>query len=452
MTLRNRIALTFTLANFAILTVVLVLLYILNRQYTHREFFDRLEDRAHIAAKASLEKEELGPQLLEEINRRHSRTLPQEQEFFFLLDSLQKIVDNTPEYISMELLQQIGRQGLVEFSHGKLLSGVGIRYDDDKGVYAVVVVAQDLYGQRKLQNLLRLMLLFLVLSLAGVFLLSRWYAYHILQPIGRMIREMKKINSTNLNLRLKNEEGRNDELGQLAETFNLMLDRIEAAIEMQNLFIGNASHQLKNPLTAIMGQVEAAMLEKELPRQYQGALEAIGEEADRLNILVRQLIRLSYPDSGDGRQPEWRFDDLIFDLMDEFKEAYPQHPIAIDFGDMPSNEENLVYRGSYQLIRIAISNLLENAIKFSNGEQVKIRAHFTEGKLEVSVFDKGIGIAPEDQLHVFEPFYRAENAKEFPGYGVGLPLVQKIAKMHNGNLRLASRPGEGSVFTLELPF
>ena len=148
MTLRNRIALTFMLANFAVLVLVLVLLYILTRQYTHKEFFNRLEDRAHIAAQALLEKDELAHQLIEEINRRHSRTLPQEKEYFFLLDSLQKIVANTPEYISMGLLKTIDRDGIVEFRSGKL-SGVGIRYEDNQGVYAAIVVAQDLYGQRE---------------------------------------------------------------------------------------------------------------------------------------------------------------------------------------------------------------------------------------------------------------------------------------------------------------
>lgn len=451
MTLRNRIALTFTLANFAVLTLVLVLLFVLTRQYTHKEFFTRLEDRAHIAAQALLEKDELAHQLIEEINRRHSRTLPQEKEYFFLLDSLQKIVDNTPEYISMDLLKQIDREGQVEFMSGKL-SGVGIRYTDNQGVYAAIVVAQDLYGQRKLQNLLRLMLVFLVLSLAGVFFLGWWYAFHILQPIGRMIREMKKINSTSLNLRLPEENSQKDELGQLSETFNRMLDRIEAAIETQNLFIGNASHQLKNPLTAIIGQVETAMLDKGLPAEYKDSLLAIGEEADRLNVLVRQLISLSYPDNGEGKEREWRFDELIFNLVEEFKEAYPGHPIAIDFEDMPSDEEGLVYHGAYQLIRIALSNLLENAIKFSQNGPIKIKARFMEEKLEVSVSDKGIGIAKEDQSSIFEPFYRGENARAYPGYGVGLPLVEKIAKMHNGRVRLTSKLGEGAVFTLELPF
>ena len=451
MTLRNRIALTFMLANFAVLVLVLVLLYILTRQYTHKEFFNRLEDRAHIAAQALLEKDELAHQLIEEINRRHSRTLPQEKEYFFLLDSLQKIVANTPEYISMGLLKTIDRDGIVEFRSGKL-SGVGIRYEDNQGVYAAIVVAQDLYGQRKLQNLLRLMLLFLVLSLAGVFFLGRWYAWHILQPIGRMIRKVKKINSSNLHLRLQEEEGRKDELGQLAHTFNRMLDRLEAAIETQNLFIGNASHQLKNPLTAIIGQVEAALLEQELSNGSRSALQAIGEEADRLNALVRQLIRLSYPDNVNGQQPEWRFDELIFDLVEECKETYPHNSIAIDFSGMPSNPEKLLYRGSYQLIRIALTNLLENALKFSRNEQVKIRVHFMEEKLEVSIVDKGIGIDPEDQPHIFKPFYRADNARGYPGYGIGLPLVEKIAKMHDGRLSVSSELDKGTFFSLELPF
>lgn len=451
MTLRNRIAITFTLVNFALLALIFMLLYFLNRQYTYSDFFNRLEERAKVAAQVILERDELDQYFFDEVRRRHLRTLPQEQEFFFSLSRPFPPDESLPEFLDSTILASIDEGEEVQY-HFNNLSVVGIRYVDNQGVFATIVAAQDLYGQRKLQNLMKLMLLILGAALLAVFLLGRWYAWHMLLPIGQMINRMKSINSSNLHLRLKEKPGMKDELGQLATTFNRMLNRIEAAIEMQNLFIGNASHQIKNPLTAIIGEVETAMMKEQSVQDYRQSLKVIGEEADRLGALVKQLIRMSYPDAGEGQETEWRFDELILDLVEEFQETYPGANIGIDFSRLPSDPEKLLYRGYYQLIRIALSNLLENAVKFSNNYPVKLKVNFADDKLMVSITDKGIGIPNEVQAHIFAPFFRGENARNYPGYGVGLALVDKVVKMHDGKLELSSTPGQGSTFTLELPF
>ena len=449
MTLRNRIALIFALANLTLLTLIFISIFVLTRRYTHTEFFDRLEDRATLAVQALLEKDEIAPQTLVELSRRRMRTLTKEQEFIISLDSLKIELSDVPSFINQNLLKEIINDEAEHFRDGNTF-GVGILYRGPHGRYAVIVTAEDFYGQRKLNNLLKLMSLFLVVSIAVVFLTGRWYAWHILKPIGRMVRSMKSINSSNLHLRLKEEEESKDELGQLAETFNRLLDRIEAAIETQNLFVGHASHELKNPLTAILGQVEAAIQDEKLTEHTRQSLRIIAEEASRLNSLLQKFISLSYPD--DGAEASWRFDELVFDVVEEFKQTHPHASITIDFVNMPATPENLFYRGSYQLLRIAIFNLVENAVKFSQNEEVRIRADFQDNRLNLEVIDKGIGIAPENQPHIFSAFYRAENVRSFPGYGIGLSLVEKIVKMHNGKLSVKSEQGRGSTFTIELPF
>jgi signal transduction histidine kinase len=449
MTLRNRIALIFALLNLALFILIFVSLYVLTRRYTHTEFFDRLEDRANLAVQVLLEKDEIEPQKLADASRRRLRTLIQEQEFVINLDSIAYLdAMSLPDYIDRLLLEEIFHDGSEHFVLKRNILGVGLLYEGKQGTYAVIVTAEDFYGQRKLNNLLKLMSLFLVLSIAIVFLLGSWYSWHILKPIGRMVRSMKSINSSNLNLRLAEEEASQDELGQLAEAFNRLLDRIEAAIETQNLFVGHASHELKNPLTAIMGQVEAALQQAENPHRQ--ALQIIAEESNRLNALLQKLVSLSYADA-EG-EVSWRFDELLFDVVDEIKATHSMAIIRLDFAHMPPSSEGLFYQGSYQLLRIAISNLIENAVKFSQGTEVRVKVDFQGDRLVLEVSDQGVGIAPEDQPHIFSPFYRAENAKGFPGYGIGLSLAEKITKMHQGKLSVVSQLDQGTVFTLELPF
>ena len=151
------------------------------------------------------------------------------------------------------------------------------------------------------------------------------------------------------------------------------------------------------------------------------------------------------------------FDERVLEVqrkvvVEEFKETYPKAGISLEFSSLPSDPEKLLYRGYYHLIRIAIGNLLENAIKFSGNTIVKLKLDISDEKLAVSITDNGIGIPEEAQPHIFTPFFRADNAQGFPGYGVGLALADKVVKMHDGQLKLLSSQQKGTTFILELPF
>lgn len=452
MTLRNNISLRFVLLTTLSLGLVLYLTYVLFARYTAREFALRLQDRAHIAAQVILEEDELGARVLDDIRKQHLRSLPEEEEYVFRLDTISYFqAANLPVYIKETDLLSIIETGYVEIKRGHSY-GVGIRYDDNEGTFASIVFATDFYGLQKLRKLRGLMMAGMGLYLLFLFFLSRWYSKQVLTPIAAIIQQMRAINSSNLHLRLPEDPNRNDELNSLAQTFNQMLDRLETSIEAQTNFISNASHQLKNPLTAILGEIETSLAHPRDSEQYRESLLTIEEESNRLKRLILRLLHLAQTGGADEENNfnDLRIDELVFELAEEFLET-DKHNVRIDFRDFPADPEQLSVYGHRALLRIALHNVLENGFKFSQGRDVSLALRIQEPYVVVIICDKGVGIPEEAMPHIFDPFFRARNANELPGFGIGLPMVRKIIQLHEGELEVSSFENEGTCVKLFLP-
>ena len=130
----------------------------------------------------------------------------------------------------------------------------------------------------------------------------------------------------------------------------------------------------------------------------------------------------------------------------------PEYHFQIEYDDMPDDESLLVVNGNERLIKTAILNLMDNACKFSKDKTVQVRISSKKDHIEITFIDKGIGIPLEEQEKIFSPFFRASNVPaQNKGYGIGLPLCQRIVLLHNGSLTVESKSGKGSRFRLKLP-
>lgn len=451
MKLRNRIALNFTILTCSILIIICCAIYFLFDEYVQREFFMRLEERARTSARIKLERDEMNQKALERLRKDHSQTLPNEREYLILLDDVGN--NNTlPFYIRTPFYEEeFLKEEVVEFRFADTL-GVAVHYFDDNNTYLAVLTAVDQYGRSKLNSLRRILISILLLYFILVFFVGRWYARQMLNPITDIADKMRAINTSNLHLRIEDFRRNNDELGSLVRTFNNMLDRISTSLESQNNFISNASHQLKNPLTAILGEVEVSLRKEHSAAEYRNSLLQIGEEADRLNRLILQLLHLAQTGtSGDGNEfTEVRIDDLLMDIREELRQARPEYQLRIDVSTFPREPEKLIVQGNRHLLQIAFTNIIENAFKFSDNEaEVQLKAE--EEGLKVTIKDKGIGIPEAALERIFDPFYRAGNVNHIPGYGVGLPLVRKIIQLHHGRVTVSSQLHNGSTFCVFLP-
>ncbi|NEM99028.1 sensor histidine kinase [Pontibacter burrus] len=449
MTFRTRLTLSFTLLFASIFFLLGIVVYYFSQLYTEKEFQERLHERAHIAAQLYLDEDELSPRMMQRVREQFTKSLPEEQVHIY--DSNRKPAFKLGEVHLSGLdknFDRLDKHGFIEFTTHQR-QWVGWKYDDNQGQFYVLVSAEDLYGQSKQITLKRILIISFLGSLVLVIVGGLFFTRQVVQPINQIVRDVNNIRASNLHLRLKEQSGR-DEIGNLVSTFNQMLNRLEMSFEMQKNFISNASHELRNPLTAIGGEIEVALLKKREPEEYILSLERMQRETDRLEKLTSDLLGLAQTgfDRENMKQEQVRIDELLLECVSEIRLAYPEHAITLDLQNMPSDAGTLEITGNKSLLHIALTNVLENAVKFSDNQEVIILLETTTQGINLIVKDKGIGIPQQELPHIFQAFYRATNARGHKGTGIGLSLTEKIMKLHGGSIEVNSVEGNGTQVVL----
>jgi two-component system, OmpR family, sensor kinase len=294
----------------------------------------------------------------------------------------------------------------------------------------------------------------LLLTICGAFFL----AGAALRPVDAVTRAATKMGEGDLSKRLP-VANPGDEVGRLATTINGLLSRLEAAfarreeaLERQRRFAADASHELRTPLTSISGH--ARMLEEwaieEDPERARRSAGAIRVAAGRMRSLIEPLLLLTRGD--EGRSLEVGRHDLgaVAEEAAQAASAAADGRVSVEYARPKRQVEATFDRD--RVFQVA-SILLENAIKYTpEGGAVLVRVEQDQGGATLEVSDTGIGI-PEDQLPlVFERFYRTDRSGTDGGVGLGLSIARQIAEAHGGEIRAWSAPGEGSTFTLRLPY
>jgi signal transduction histidine kinase len=232
----------------------------------------------------------------------------------------------------------------------------------------------------------------------------------------------------------------------------LAMQPIRRSYEQLQRFTADASHELRAPLAALMSNAQMALL---APEQAQPRLEKVVSGARRLSVLIDTLLQLA------RQQGSLPLEDLpLVDLRELVQELGEQYrPQAESLGlrwqcDLPGPAGKWLVRGEAALLRQAVENLLRNALQYTPaGGTVQVSLESRPPWVSIHVKDTGIGIPPKHLPHLCERFYRVDTARarHTGGFGLGLALAHQIVTAHRGSLRVASRVGEGSVFTVELP-
>ncbi|MCG8330450.1 MAG: HAMP domain-containing histidine kinase [Chitinophagales bacterium] len=452
MQLRTKITSIFIVLTSLFLIGIFILIYYFSKTYTESEFYLRLSQRATIAAQTYLEEDELNIDIYEDIRIRHLQTLPNEKEVIYQVDAKRKVpLIKLDSSLPKSFFEKIFNEEYAELKQGEYYY-TGLLYHDNEGDFIVVLSATDLYGFGKLDNLRNTLIITFFISILFIFILGRYYAQQALSPISKIINEVNSIRAENLSLRLNTANGR-DELAQLAQTFNNMLDRLQISFDLQSNFINNASHELRNPLSAILGQTEIALNKARSKEEYHAILKNIDLEASRLDLLVNGLLKLAKTnfDSKGFVIEAIRMDELVLNIKKNIDVAIPGNKIELNFEELPENADTITLLGSESLLYVALENILENACKFSENKQVTVKIFSDSDFISLTIKDSGIGIPENELKNVFEPFFRASNVRGIEGFGFGLPLAYRIIKMHSGEIRVLSQIEKGTIVKVKLP-
>jgi len=225
------------------------------------------------------------------------------------------------------------------------------------------------------------------------------------------------------------------------------LSPVEAAFERQNVFVADASHELRTPLAVIRANAE--FLQERQPASEEAA--EIVSETDRLSSLVDSLLAVARGDgTGEAAHDELDLGAVVEGSAASMRSLAAERGVALDVSAAPE----LRVRGSREQLRQLVVILVDNALRYTaTGGQVDVDVARRDGSAVMAVTDSGIGIPPEALDHVFERFYRADDARtrDSGGAGLGLAIAQKLVDEHGGRISAESTPGQGSTFTVTLP-
>jgi signal transduction histidine kinase len=497
MTIKTRLTLLFTALVAVILAISAIGIYSYARYQRSEEFYNELLTDAIATAAIVLRSDNLSPQTLRPFQQQTLKTLSFERTAIF--NKQRKMVFHSGEqllHLSDYEQQQAMKRGryvvtaqdtgigiLSEYEHQQALKNgkfaitiedtqkVIIPFLDENGnfpaaasidsqnnaipttgnvEYTVAVSAVDKRGLKALTELRNWIIGGYLASLLFVYFAGIYFATRVLSPISIIRRKAERISATDLHVRI-DEGKKRDELSQLAHAFNEMLDRIETAFKSQKQFVAHASHELRTPLTAIAGHLDVSLLRSRTEEEYKSAITLALESTRQLNRLVSNLLSLAQTES-ELFKP-FRIDEILFSALQEVRQRYPSRKIDVQFNVSPDQEEYLYVNGNESLVKIAIVNVLENALKFSDANSI-VEASievYKEDRIILKIQDNGIGISPEDLPMIFQPFFRSNPSSEVPGNGIGLTLVKAIMDRHSGVVFVESTQGKGSIVQLYFP-
>jgi signal transduction histidine kinase len=303
-------------------------------------------------------------------------------------------------------------------------------------------------------------LLVLLLAALGGF----WLADRAMRPVQAITATAQRIEASDLSRRLA--LNRRDELGELAATFDHMLDRLESAFTRQRQFTADASHELRTPLTIIELKASRLLDQDSLTERERADLTVIQQERQHMTHLVDDLLFLARADAGHtrARHEIVHLDELILEVVERFAPLAQERCLRVEVGDLP---DLTVFGDRLYLLRM-LGNLVENALKYSGPDGTCVRLDLAPCEqagaqwARLTVSDDGPGIPAQHLPHVFERFYRADVSRthsdaaaaetsERAGSGLGLAIARWIAQAHNGNITIESSADRGTVCTVMLP-
>ncbi|MBE9462577.1 sensor histidine kinase [Dyadobacter subterraneus] len=453
MQIRTRLTIQFSLLVSGILLVTFFAIYYFTYNNVTEDFYDRLRSKAKSTAELLLKVPQVNTEVLRALEG-SNRDLIYNENILIFDEKNRLIYTNTNAvtksiHVSNYWLDEIRKSGEIRYTDGDYkVVGLYYKYPFNRAV--VMLGAQDLYGQANLSNLNTLLTVLYLIVTAIVGLAGWVFAKRALRPISKVMNAVEGILPQKLDTRLEIPNQR-DEIGRLSTTFNKLLDRIETAFQMQKIFVANVSHELKNPLTKIRSQLEVSMLKERSSKDYQITIQSVLEDVQELAQLSNTLLELAKvsEDQRDLLTEIVRIDDLLWDCRQSLGQANPAYNIQLNLDELPDDDTWLEIAGNSTLLKTAFLNLMDNACKFSENQTVRITLHASSNKMNLRFEDSGKGIPVQDQNLIFQPFYRGDNTANVKGYGIGLSLVERIVKLHNGYVSIQTNQPKGTTFIID---
>ena len=331
-----------------------------------------------------------------------------------------------------------------------LISRIKVDFREEQNIIVEVVTTKEILTST-LENLLYILSFILPIVLIFALIGGNFLIYKSFAPVEEILEKLKNINASDLSARLKTTN-KQDEINQLASEINNLLKRLELSFERISQFSSDASHELKTPLTIIKGELEIALRKDRSVEEYKEALRTSLDEVIVIEQSINDLLFLAKneKDITIDNIEDIYFDEIIDESINEVKNFAKLNDIKINF----LLEDTIEYKGYSNLLKIALKNVLKNAIQFSHpNSQIIVKSYKNDSFFNISVEDFGIGIAKNEKNKIFEKFYRTDKSrnKNSGGTGLGMSILKKIVDIHKGKIGIESTENIGTIITISFP-
>lgn len=383
----RKISWVYSAITISLVVVTGIVFYVLSSRYVENLYFKYISEKAHAVAVERFEEDEMDPVRYRNAVLHRQNSIPTSHELFINMADEEMADNSLGQYLDDAQIEEVKQGKEVFFRRGDEV-GTSFIYYDNEGTYVVVVLSRNPYGKEISRTIGLAVLILIFLSSIVLYLISRLYAIKA-------------------------------------------VDRIDRNYQREKLFVNNASHEINNPLTAIQGECDIALMRERTPEEYRHFLTKISKETTRVIDIMRSLLQFSHAKSE-------KLDHSLSDRVDMalFMEQFASSEVQIKV------ESNFYILTDENLLLIAMRNLISNAIKYSETPQITVLVRSNE----IEIKDKGIGIPDADLPHIFEPFYRTENSNCMSGHGIGLALSKEIIEKLGGEISVDSNLGEGTSF------
>lgn len=441
MSLKNRLAFyTSLLFGVAILVASVLIYFFFSTKMIQREY-KNLESKTLLAAFYYLEEDEVSHSEHQSIQNRLSKSISK-KNILVLNEKNKKFGGNMVDDVEIteNFVETIRKNKEANFRTDNFFYS-GLFYHDNQGDFVIITreSTDEFYGL--MNSLLQILVLVSVIGLLVVFLFGQLIGHIAYQPISLMMSQIKSRNFENFQHPIQLEKTYK-EVEDLVKTYNHFVERLGETFLVQKNFIDYVSHEFRTPMTAILGTLEVTKQKERSVEEYKKVNLQLANYVEDLRDTLDQMMILSGVKTNLELSPI-RIDEIIFQMIEQ-EAALKEAKFQLDFE--LKNQQLLNQQGNEKMLRLAILNILENAIKYSHNQSVKITISEEENHLQLQIKDQGIGIEKEDLHRITSNFYRGSNTSEFNGKGIGLSLANIIFKIHHIQLKIESDQNGTTVF------
>ena len=443
MKLKHRLSLYSIIIFSVVILIVSTVIYFSFYTQMEKKEIQSLESKSLLAAVYYLEQDELPTLEHENIKSQMLKSISRKN--IVIYDALNQKFNGNMDVdanISTKFLNNV-RINKNDFFTSEHFFYNGIFYHDNQGDFVVITRQSKDEFNEQMQSLLHILIIVSIIGLLFIYLFSQYLGYIAYEPITKIIEQIKERDTKNFNEPLVLRKSYS-EIEDLVKTYNHFIDRIAQTFNVQKNFIDYVSHELRTPITALLGTLEVTNHKKRTSEEYELVLLQLKQYTNDLQETLDQMMLLS------GAKTSFEFkairiDEIVWQVIEN---AVLYHNAKINVDIKVENNQLLSIQGNEKLLEVALNNLIGNAIKYSDNQQIMIQFLEVNQQLQIYIIDQGIGILENDLAKIKQNFFRGQNTQSYQGKGIGLSMANIIFTFHQIYLKIEQNQPKGTIVKL----